>query len=282
MRIRRIIVTALPLVLSACATSWDHPQYVDQAARKRQFAIDDSLCARVGAGAAPMPEVPSAAAPPQSTSGTLSVYDHSTGRYSSYSYQDTSSPTGSFASGMAQGLANGAALGAMLAAKRDRERIHDACMYRLGWVEGPIDRSSIDRETAPPSRVSTTTAPNNQVDEAIAQVPRLAYLRRVSPQAFNEVAAIDAKMRTNEKWRGRPLVERFESATQAYETIYGKVYLPNEPAPNDSPVVKERQSAMEDFARVIPVARARGDGETEKTAVAHIQRIERQIWDLRQ
>lgn len=234
-----------------------------------------------------MPSIPATAQ--QSSTGTLTVFDQSTARYKTYNYQDTSGAASSFAGGMAQGIASGAAMGAMMAAKRDRDRIHNGCMYRLGWVEGKIERTT--SQSTPPqvqpvlgSSVTPAASPTkaDSVNMAISQVPRLAYLQRVSPTAFNEVAAFDSKMKVAPNWKDRPLEERFEAATQAYEAIYGQIYLPSEPAPNDSQAIKEKQRAMADFTKVVGVAKSRGDEQTEQTAMTHIRNIEQQIWNLRQ
>lgn len=67
------------------------------------------------------------------------------------------------------------------------------------------------------------------VEEAIAAVPKLAYIRTNDPAAFNDIAALDTSLRAQPKWQGKPMQERFDAAVRMYEAANGAIELPTDP-----------------------------------------------------
>lgn len=64
------------------------------------------------------------------------------------------------------------------------------------------------------------------VEDAIANVPKLLHVRTADPAAFNEIAGFDEALRTQPKWQGKPMQERFEAAVRMYEAANGEISLP--------------------------------------------------------
>lgn len=70
------------------------------------------------------------------------------------------------------------------------------------------------------------------VEDAIAAVPKLLYVRTEDPEKFNEIAGFDEVLRTQPKWQGKPLQERFEAAVRMFEAVNGVIEVPGSAGKN--------------------------------------------------
>lgn len=264
-------------LLSGCATNWYSANFPDEQSKKKQLTIDDGYCAEVAHGAAPMPAIRDYQAPsqPREIQGQITTFNINSG-YSTHNYSGTIQPmSGGFAQGMAEGLNNGMAIGGALATAIARKRIYNSCMIRLGWSETPVEAEQNYNKPG-------TESKNQSAEDIIHQIPRLAYLREVSPESFNLIADIDIEIRSKPEWNGVPLKDRFEYATRKYEQNHGIIHQPTEPAPYDSKLIKNKQEYLNGYQKTYEMAIQKRDFKTAALAEQQIQRLKSEIWQLRQ
>jgi hypothetical protein len=231
---RACAAAGLLFTLTGCATRWDNPNFSDETAKRDQLKDDNGYCAMVAAGAAPLPDVRPAVSTPQpyTVNGRVTTYTPNVG-YSTSTYTGTAYPqTGGFAQGMSSGLQNGMALGAMMAARDQQKEITAACMRRLGWTDRPVPKRKT-AATVSQTPTAVTPAPSPTASEQAAKIqaavdrnPKLRYAQQRDVTAFNQMAAIDAVLRQDPDWKGRPLDDRFTAVVKMYEASHGEIVIP--------------------------------------------------------
>ncbi|MEW6125023.1 MAG: hypothetical protein AB1698_20655 [Pseudomonadota bacterium] len=135
---RPFLLLLITVPLAACQTagsapaSWQNPSLRTEAARERQFVIDNGRCKAASMGSVPMPSGPAVVAAPASYNVSGSGYSAGSG-FSTYNATLTpvQSPAGAFAGGFANGMAVRRAIDARMA----QDEIYKGCMYSLGWTQ---------------------------------------------------------------------------------------------------------------------------------------------------
>lgn len=73
------------------------------------------------------------------------------------------------------------------------------------------------------------------LEEAIASVPKLNYIRATDTERYQDMVAIDDALRTQTQWKDKPLEERFAAVVKMYEVANGEIVLPGQEAPKQQP-----------------------------------------------
>lgn len=131
-----LLLIAVPL--AGCQTagsapaSWQNPALKTEAARERQFTIDNGRCKQASMGSVPMPSGPAVGSAPASYNVSGSSFGAGSG-FQTYNATVTpvQSPVGAFAGGFVNGMAIRRAIDARMA----QDEIYRGCMYQLGWTQ---------------------------------------------------------------------------------------------------------------------------------------------------
>lgn len=86
------------------------------------------------------------------------------------------------------------------------------------------------------------------VDEAIDQVPKLAFLRDSDQDKFNAVADIDQFLRNSPQFKFDSLTQRFEKAVAMYEAANGEIAIPGSAKQEKPSLTAEEAKAKADAA----------------------------------
>lgn len=65
-----------------------------------------------------------------------------------------------------------------------------------------------------------------EVETAIAAVPKLAHLRESNPQGWARAVELDTLLREKPEWQDKPFAERFAHVVKGYEAVYGEIDAP--------------------------------------------------------
>jgi len=117
---------------------------------------------------------------------------------------------------------------------------------------------------------------------AMSRNPKMLYLIQVSPENSPTVLGLMQNMQDDPQVMTDVIAVMLAAVTSRYEAIYGKIYLPDEPAPGDNDRVRQAQRRVQlllnDRRQEIIAGRQANLGALER----QIQQQEKEIWLLRQ
>ncbi|MEW6257790.1 MAG: hypothetical protein AB1592_17695 [Pseudomonadota bacterium] len=135
---RPLILLLITVPLAGCQTagsapaSWQNPTLKTEAARERQFVIDNGRCKAASMSSVPMPSGPGIVATPSSYNVSGSSFGAGSGFQT---YNATVTPTQSPGAAFAGGFANGMAIRRAIDARMAQDEIYKGCMFQLGWAQ---------------------------------------------------------------------------------------------------------------------------------------------------
>lgn len=210
--------------MAGCASNVYYNPYIDNdSQRAMQLEIDDGYCTGVSVGSVPMPEVRHYDSGARTYTFNASLYQPGmpTSNISGYG---TVSP--SSADAFSSGFANGAAIGGAMRARADRDTVYDGCMASLGWTTSKDIADAIYTERKASSNTVADDVGSDVPKPVMRAINNTAYLKKwyydKSPK-FDYAVDVDDKLKSDPKWKGSTLEERFAEATRLTRIHFGEI-----------------------------------------------------------
>ncbi|GEM_PF-1279820 len=133
-----------------------------------------------------------------------------------------------------------------------------------GIIDKLIERIGTATEQVHSAQAANAEAEREQrvqalvsVEDAIAAHPKLVHTRAHDPVAFGAIAQIDTVLAKQERWKDKPLDERFGAAVRMYEAANGAIELPGTTQAQPNQPAAKQQPADTDARVAAAVAQAK-------------------------
>lgn len=116
----------------------------------------------------------------------------------------------------------------------------DSLVGRITALQGEVAGAKKVAQTVEAER---QVAQRTAVEEAIDAVPKLLHVKHNDVAAYNQIADIDAFLRSQPTYQGMSLNERFEKAVSMYEAVAGPIQLPTRAGQEEAVDAKAKADA---------------------------------------
>lgn len=129
--------------------------------------------------------------------------------------------------------------------KEDFPTQYKVYMAQQATIKALTDKLQPVEEDRRQQQADRQRTQEEQVRDAIDATPKLAHIQATDPDRFAAAQQFDAVLRTQAKWAGKPLAERFARVIELVESEHGAIEIPGaKPATAQKTAEQLKQEAL--------------------------------------